>query len=96
MNTNLITVSGVCCFSLLRVYACLSCSISILFVYMYVRMPFSPWSIAGVPSGWAPSGFPVTAPPPVCVPDVFGALVVRRQKKTRISKHDLLLGGRFL
>jgi len=31
MNTKLMTVSGVCCLSLLRVYACVSCPISVLF-----------------------------------------------------------------
>jgi len=85
MHTKLITILGVCCqcLSLLRVYACVSCSISILFVYMYVRLPSSPRSIASVPSSWALLGFPITAPPPVCVPDVIGALAVWRQHKTK-------------
>ena len=33
-NTKLIAVSGVCYLSMLRVYACVFCSISMLFVYM--------------------------------------------------------------
>ena len=76
MNTRLITVSGVCGLSLLHVYTCVSCSISILFLYTYVRMPSSPGSIAGVPSRKALLGYLITAPPSVCVPAVLGALVV--------------------
>ena len=57
MNTIFITVSGVCCLFLLCVYACESCSNSILFVYVYVRMPSSPRSIAGVPSSQALLGY---------------------------------------
>ena len=71
MNTKLVTVSGVCCLSLLRVYACVSCSISILLVYMYVRMPSSPGSTAGVPSSQALPGFLITAPQSMCVPDAI-------------------------
>ena len=63
MNTKLISVSGVCCWSQLRVYTCVSCSISILFLYMYVRMPSSPGSIAGVPSSQALPSYLITAPP---------------------------------
>ena len=37
-NTKLIAVSGVCFSSLLHVYGFVFCSISILFVYMCVRM----------------------------------------------------------
>jgi len=81
MNTKLITVSGACCLSLLHVYACVSCFISILFVYMYVHMPSSPRFIAGVPSRRALPGYLITAPPPVCVPAVLGALAVWRPKK---------------
>jgi len=72
MNTKLIAVSGVCCLSLLRVYACVSRPNSILFVYMYVRMPSSPGSIAAVPSSQALPGYLITASPSVCVPDVIG------------------------
>ena len=63
MDTNLIAVSGVCCLSLLRVqvYACVSCSVCILFLYKYVRMTSSPRSIAGVTSGRALLGYPITA-----------------------------------
>ena len=39
-----------------------------------MRLPFIPWSIAGVPSSQALPGFLITAPPSVCVPDVIGAL----------------------
>jgi len=51
--------------------------------YMYVRLPFVPWSIAGVlicfvtvSSSQVLLGFIITAPPSVCVPTVIGALVV--------------------
>jgi len=89
MNTKLITVtvSGVCCLSLLRVYACVSCSVSILFVYKYVHMPWSPGSIAGVPSGQALPGYLITAPPSVCVPAVLGALTVWIQNQKKEKKN---------
>ena len=38
---------------MLRVYGCVFCSISLLSVYMCVRMPLSLRSIAGVPSSQA-------------------------------------------
>ena len=71
---------------MLRVYGCVFCSVSLLSVYMCVRMPSSPKSIAGLPSSWALPGFPVTAPPSVCVPAVIGALAVWRQKKQNKKK----------
>jgi len=39
------------------------CSMSLLFDYMCMRLPFLPWSIAGVPSSKALPGFLITAPP---------------------------------
>jgi len=86
MNTKLVTVSGVCCLSLLRVYACVSCSIFILFVYMYVRMPSSPGSIAGVPSSQALPGYRITIFPSVCILDVMGALAVWIQNPKKKKK----------
>ena len=64
VKTELITVLKVpvCCLSLLRVYACVSCPISILLVYMYVRMSSSPGSIAGLPLSQALPGYLITAP----------------------------------
>ena len=71
----------ICCFgvcysseSMLRVYGRVFSSVFLLSVYLCVRMPSSPSSIAGVPSSRALSGFPIIAPPPVCVPAVIGAL----------------------
>jgi len=59
---NLYAVSGGCGSFMLRVYRYVFCSISLFCVYMCVRMPSpSPRSIAGVPSGQALPGFPVTA-----------------------------------
>ena len=46
------------------------------FVYMYVRMPSSPGSIAGVSLSQMLPGYLITAPPSVCVPAVIGALAV--------------------
>jgi len=47
---------------------------------MYVRMPSSPGSMAGVPLSQALLGYGfwylITAPPSVCVPDVIDALAV--------------------
>jgi len=40
-------------------------------------------SIAGVPASRALPGFPMTAPPPVCVPAVSGALAVWRQRRKK-------------
>ena len=47
-----------------------------------------PRSIAGVPWSQALPGFLITAPPPVCVPDVTGALAVRWQNKTKTKKRQ--------
>ena len=49
---------------------CKICSISLLFDYMCTRLPFIPWSIAGVPSSQALPGYLITAPqaPSVCIP----------------------------
>jgi len=58
---------------------------SLLFDYIYMRLPFIPWSIAGVPSSQALPGFLIIAPPSVCDPAVLGALTVliqNPQKKT--------------
>ena len=59
---------------MLRVFLSILCSMSLLFDYMCMRLPFIPWSIAGVPSSQALLGFLITTPPSVCVPDVIGAL----------------------
>jgi len=61
---------------MLRVSWCIFCSISLLFDYMCMRLPFILWSIAGVPSSQALPGFLITAPPSVCIPAVLGALAV--------------------
>jgi len=47
--------------TILRVDGCVFCSISLSSVYMCVRMPSSPGSIAGVPSSRALPGYPITA-----------------------------------
>jgi len=44
-----------------------------------------PRSIAGVPSSQALLGFIITAPQPVCVPAVIGALAVRIQNQKKIK-----------
>ena len=53
---------------------------SLLFDYMCIRLPCISYSIAGVPSIQALPGFLITAPPPVLVPAVPGALAVWTQK----------------
>jgi len=54
-----------------------------------MRLPFFPWSIAGVPSSQALPGFLITAPPPVLVPAVLGALAVWIQnQKTKKKLYD--------
>ena len=65
--------------SLLRVYTCVPCSISILFFYMYSRIPSSP----GVPSIQALPGYLITVPPSVCISTVLDALTVWIQKKQK-------------
>jgi len=59
-NWKLIAVPGVWCPSMFRVYGCVFCSISLVSVYMCVRMPLSWRSIAGVPSSRALPGYPIT------------------------------------
>jgi len=49
---------------------------------MCVRIPLSSRSIAGVPSSRSLPG-PYYCTPPVCVPDVIGALAVWRQNNTK-------------
>ena len=68
-------------------------SISILFVYVYVRMPSSPGSIAGVPSIQALPGFHIAAPESMCVSDAIGALTVwiQNQKKKRPGPISLIV-----
>ena len=60
-NRKLIAVLVVCCPFMLHVYGCVFCSISLLSVYMCVRMPLSSRSIAGVPSSQALPGYLITA-----------------------------------
>jgi len=57
--------------------------------YVCMRLPFIPWSIAGVPSSQALPGFLITAPPSVCLSDVIGALAVwiQNQKEKRKKVH---------
>jgi len=55
---------------------------SLLFDYMCMRLPFIPWSIAGVPSSQALSSFLDTAPPSVLVPVVLDALQCGFKNKT--------------
>jgi len=52
------------------------CSFSLLLNYMCMRLPFSPWFIAGVPSSQALPDFLITAPASVWVPAVLSALAV--------------------
>jgi len=59
-NMTLIAVPGVWCSSMLRVYRCVFCFISLLIVYMCMRMSLSSRSIAGVPSSRALPGYPIT------------------------------------
>jgi len=51
-----------------------------------MRLPFIPWSIAGVLSSQALPGFLITAPPSVCVPYVIGALACGFQTKKKLKK----------
>jgi len=55
---KLIIVPRVCSSSMFRVSWCVFCSISLLFDYMCMRLPFILWSIAGVSSSQALPGFP--------------------------------------
>jgi len=64
---------------------CVFCSIDLLFDYVRMRLPFNPWSIAGVPSSQALPGFLTTAPPSVLVPAVLGALAVWIQHPKKIK-----------
>jgi len=56
---------------------------SLLFGYMFMRLPFIPWSIVGVPSSQALPGYLITVPPSVCVPDVIRALACGFNTKTK-------------
>jgi len=56
-----------------------------------MRLPFVPWSIAGVPSSQALPGYLITAPPSLCVPDVSGALACGFQTKKKKFYHHASL-----
>jgi len=62
------------------------CSMSLLFDYMCMRLPFSP--LQGVPSSQALPGFLITAPSSGCVPAVFSALTVRIQNPKKMEKKE--------
>jgi len=68
---------------MLRVYGCVFSSVSLLYVYM--RMPSGPRSVAEMPSSRALPGFPGTAPPPVFFPSFLFALTVWRQTQEKNS-----------
>jgi len=59
-NTKLTIIPVVWCSFMLRIYGCMFCSISLLSVYMSVRMPSGSSFIAGVPSSRALPGFYIT------------------------------------
>ena len=59
------------------------CSISLLLDYMYMRVPSSPRSMAGVPSSQA---LPYYCTPPVTAPAVIGVRTVWRRKKPKENK----------
>jgi len=64
---------------------------------MRTRLPFIPWSIAGVPSSQALPGYLITAPPSMCVPDVIGALAVwiqHQKKKEKKRMQEMCLRAR--
>jgi len=67
---------------MLRVYACVFYSITLLFAYLCMRMTSTPRSIAGVPSGRT-SGLPYYYAPLVCVPDVMGGLLAAQQTQNQ-------------
>ena len=57
MKTELLLYSS----NILRVYGFLLCSIPLWFAFMFMRVPSSPRSIAGVTLGRALAGYPITA-----------------------------------
>ena len=79
------------CFSYEFVFS----SISLQFDRICVRLPFIPFSIAGVPPSQALPGYLIIAPPSVCVPAVLGVLVVwiQNQKRKRKRKRWHGRGG---
>ena len=62
---------------MLRVYGCVFCSISLLSVYMCVRIPSSSRSIAGVSSSRALPGFPSNH---LCAFLIDGCVATKQQK----------------
>ena len=71
---------------MLRVSSSVFCSMSFLFDYMCMRLPFILWSISGVPSSQALPGYLITAPPSLCVSDVLGTLACGFQTKKKRKK----------
>jgi len=93
-NAKWIPVPGVCYSSMFRVYGCVShcvfCSISLLFAYMYMRMPSSPRSISGVPSGRAlEASLLLTSPVYVPAASALGGLAEWQHNNNNNKKnHD--------
>jgi len=92
IRKNWIIVPRECSSSMIRFSWCVFCSMSLLIDYTCMHLPFIPWSIAGVPSSQALPGFLITAPPPVLVPAVLGALTVwiQNQNKNKQKGPNLL------
>jgi len=92
-------VLGECCAftGMLRVYGCVFCFNSLLFVYMCVRMPSSPNKQtnkqskvhSGSALGPGASRLPYYCTPPVCIPAVIGRLVVWRHNNKK--NHRVLI-----
>jgi len=73
-----------------RVSWCVFCSMSLIFDYMCMHLPFIPWFIAGLPSSQALPGYLITAPPSMCILDVIGALACGFQTKKKKSYRNRL------
>jgi len=101
-NPHLIYYDAFVFCSIPRLFVCLCMGIftSKQYANVYVKSIFvGPRSIAGVPSSQALPGFLITAPPPVFVPAVLGALAVwiqtkkKREKRGLIGAFPTLVGG---
>jgi len=62
-------------------FVCISAYANVYFKTTIIKQKIKIRLIAGVASSQALPGFLITAPPPVCVPDVIGALACGFQTK---------------
>ena len=79
-----------------RAFAIHSMHVNLSFKTTMIKQNMKIILAAGVPSSQALTGFLITAPPYVCVPDVIGALACGFQTKKSMNRTHARARGRLL